>query len=212
MGTLIGIVFFLVSATTLFSIMQNSINFIWRVKVKSSLKKGILKVLKDRLFSFGVILSLGFLLLVSLIVDAVIGYMKDFLNNYVHPDLIFIAQIANILISLVVVTMIFVLIYRFLPDVNIKWSAAWFGGIITALLFSGGKYLIGLVIGSSNVGAVYGAIGSFIGILIWIYYAAFIFYFGVELSRQFSIFYQHNNSAAKYTVPFEITTEENHST
>jgi len=207
-GTIVGILFFLVAATTLFSIMQNSINFIWRVKAKSSFKTGILKMLKDRVFSFGMILSLGFVLLISLIIDALVASLKSFLTTYFSPDFVIFAQLINLAISIAVVSAVFATIYRFLPDVHVKWSASWFSGLFTAVLFSLGKYLIGLVIGNSNVGMVYGTIGAFIGILLWIYFTSVIFYFGVELSRQFSLFYKHNNQPTSLAVPFKITTVE----
>ncbi|MCB2208622.1 MAG: YihY/virulence factor BrkB family protein [Bacteroidetes bacterium] len=207
-GTILGLIFFLVAATTLFSIMQNSINFIWRVKAKSSFKTGILKMLKDRVFSFGMILSLGFVLLISLIIDTLVGSLKSFLSTYFSPDFVILAQLINLAVSIGVVSAVFATIYRFLPDVHVKWSASWFGALFTAVLFSLGKYLIGLVIGNSNVGMVYGTIGAFIGILLWIYYASFIFYFGVELSRQFSLFYKHDSKPTSLAEPFKITTVE----
>lgn len=205
LGAIIGVVFFLVSATTLFTMLQNSINYIWRIRVKSNLKLSILKLIKDRLLSFGVILSLGFVLLISLIVDASIAFLKDFLATYLNPNWIVLAQIANIVLSLAIIAGVFTLIYRYLPDVRVKWSASWFGGSLTAIFFVGGKFIIGLLIGSSNLGAVYGAASSFIIILVWIYFASLIFYFGVELTHQYSRFYKHRNTPVNYATPFEIT-------
>ncbi|MGQ7871186.1 YihY/virulence factor BrkB family protein [Sunxiuqinia sp. sy24] len=207
-GAIIGILFFLISATTLFSVMQNSINYIWRVKVRSSLKQGALKLAKDRIFSFGVILSLGFVVLVSLIIDASISFLKEFLRTYFSPDFVFLAQFANIVLSLAVITAVFALIYRFLPDVKVKWSAAWHGAIFTAFLFVIGKFIIGLIIGSSNMGAVYGAASSFVIILLWIYFVSLIFYFGVELTHQYSRYYKHDNRPVNYAIPFEINPVE----
>lgn len=207
-GAFIGIVFFLISATTLFSVMQNSINFIWRVKVRSSLKQGALKLAKDRIFSFGVILSLGFIVLVSLVIDASISFLKDFLRTYFSSDFVFLAQLANIVLSLAIITAIFALIYRFLPDVSVKWRASWFGAVFTAILFVIGKFVIGIVIGNSNLGAVYGAASSFVVILVWIYFVSIIFYFGVELTHQYSRFYKHTNKPVNYAIPFEINTIE----
>ncbi len=208
-GAFIGIVFFLISATTLFSVMQNSINFIWRIKVKSNLRQGALKLAKDRVFSFGVILCLGFVVLVSLIIDASISFLKDFLNTYFSPDFVFLAQLANIVLSLAVITAVFALIYRFLPDVKVKWRASWFGAMFTAVLFAVGKFVIGIIIGNSNLGAVYGAASSFVVILVWIYFVSLIFYFGVELTHQYSRFYKHDNRPVNYAVPFEISEVEN---
>ncbi len=205
-GTFIGVIFFLISATTLFGVLQDSINYIWRVKPKSNLKNNILKMLKDRLLSFGVILTLGFILLVSLFIDASIAFFKDFLILNFGPRLVIFAQIVNVVFALAIITIVFLLIYRFLPDVNVEWDAALFGASFSALMFTAGKVLIGIVIGNSKLGVVYGAASSFVVILIWIYYVSILFYFGVELTRQYSIFYNHKNTPQNYAVPFEITT------
>lgn len=203
-GAIIGVVIFLFSATTLFSTLQNSINFIWRIQTKTNLKMGLLNLVKTRILSFGVILSLGFVLLVSLIIDASIAFLKDFLSTYISSELIFIAQIANSLLSFSIITTIFALIYRFLPDVKVRWNASWFAAVFSSVLFTGGKYLIGYIIGNSKLGAVYGAASSFAVILVWIYYVSLIFYFGVEISHQFSLFYHHKNKPMKFAIPFEI--------
>lgn len=204
-GTVIGIVFFLISATTLFTIMQNSINYIWRVRVKKgNLKMSVLRLIRDRLLSFGIILSMGFVLLISMLVDASVSYLKDLIATYLSERLLVLVRLGNVLLSLGIIGALFALIYHYLPDVRVKWSASWYGGLITALLFMLGRILIGILIGTSELGAVYGAASSFIVILTWIYYASVIFYFGVELTRQYSSFYGHRNSPVKYAVPFEI--------
>lgn len=205
LGAIIGGIIFLVSATTLFSIMQNYINYIWRVKVKSKLKQNLLKLLKDRIFSFGMILSFGLVLLISLIVDASISFLRDILSRYFDPDFVVFAQVANIFVSLLIITSVFAVIFRFLPDVNVKWHPSWFAASFTAILFFIGKYLIGFIIGNSKLGAVYGAAGSFVVILVWIYFVSLIFYFGVEITHQYSKFYNHNNKPVNYAIPFEIT-------
>jgi membrane protein len=203
-GTIIGIGFFLVSATTLFSSMQNSINYFWRVKPRANLKMNVLSLIRSRILSFGVILSLGFVLLVSLIIDAIIAIIKGFLTTQFSPDLIFIAQITNFVVSLAIVSLVITIIYKYLPDVKVKWNASWFGAVFTAILFTAGKLGIGFLIGSSHIGKVYGAASSIVVILIWIYFAALIFYFGVQLTCQYSKFYNHDNTPASFAVPFEI--------
>lgn len=132
------------------------------------------------------------------LISATTAYMKEFLLTYFSENFLFLAQIANFGISLVIISIIFVLIYHFLPDVKVRWSASWFGAINTSILFILGKIVIGILIGSSNLGAVYGAASSFIGILVWIYYSSLIFYFGVELTRQYSIYFNHENTPLKY--------------
>ncbi len=203
-GTILGILFFLISATTLFSIMQLSINFIWRVQVKSNFKMGLLNLLKTRILSFGVILCLGFVMLISLIIDASIAFLKDFLNAHLSFNFVVIAQFINVGLSLTVIAAVFALIFRYLPDVHVNWSASWFGAIFSSILFAIGKLLIGIIVGNSSMGVIYGAASSFVVILVWIYFVSIIFYFGVELSRQYSLFYHHKNRPAKFAVPFEI--------
>ena len=204
-GTIVGVVLFIVSATTLFSTLQNSINHIWRIQVKSNLRMNIIKLLKDRILSFGVILSLGFVLLISLVIDAVVAFLKDMLYHFLAPNFIVVAQILNIALSLGIVAVVFASIFRFLPDVKVYWSASWFAGFFTAILFSVGKILIGMLIGNNNMGAVYGAVSAFIAILAWVYYASIIFYIGVELSRQYSLYFKHDNVPSNYAIPFTIT-------
>lgn len=204
-GTVIGIILFLVSATTLFSTIQKSINHIWRIKVKSNLKMNIFKLVKDRILSFGVILSLGFVLLVSLVVDATIAFLGDLLTYYLSPNFIVIVQMLNLVVSLGIVTVVFTLIFRFLPDIKVRWSASWYAGFFTAVLFSVGKVVIGMVIGNNRMGAVYGGVSAFIAILAWVFYASMIFYIGVELSRQYSLYYKHHNEPKNFAVPFRIT-------
>lgn len=203
-GNVLGILFFLFSATTLFSILQRSLNFIWRVKSKANLKISLLNLLKTRVLSFGVILGLGFVLLVSLIVDAIIALFQDFLTSQFSPDFVWVTQAVNFVFSLTVVSTVIAIIYKFLPDVKVKWSASWFGAIYTAFLFAFGRILIGLVIGSTNLGEVYGAASSLVIILLWVYFASLFFYFGVELTHQFSRLYNHDNKPANYAVFFEI--------
>lgn len=205
LGTILGATFFLVSATTLFSAMQNSINYIWRIKVKSKLKWGVINLLKTRLLSFGVILSLGFVLLVSMIIDASIAFLKDFLSAQFSPDFVIFAQSINIVVSLAIIAAVFTMIYRFLPDLSVKWSASWYGAIVTSVLFAIGKIIIGAIIGNSNLGVIYGAASSFAIILVWIFFVSVIFYFGVELTYQFSKYFNHNNQPAKYALSFKIT-------
>jgi len=208
-GTMIGLVFFLISATTLFNIMQSSINYIWRVKIKGNLRVSAFRLIRDRLLSFGIILSMGFVLLVSMLVDASISYLKDFISDNFGERLIILVRIANVILSIGIIGALFALIYHFLPDVKVKWSASWYGAFITAVLFIAGRIMIGIVIGAGELGAVYGAASSLIIILTWVYYASVIFYFGVELTRQFSLYHGHPIKPVKYAVPFEITLLKN---
>lgn len=203
-GSVIGIIFFIISATGLFSVMQNSINYIWRIKARSNIKMGILNLLKKRVLSFGVILCLGFVLLISLVIDASIAFLKDFLATQINPDFVLVAQVINIAVSLAIITIVFALIYHFLPDLNVHWSASWFGASFTSVLFVLGKMGIGVFVNNSNLGVIYGAAGSFAVILVWIFFVSIIFYFGVELTSQYSKFYKHENKPMKFAVPFHV--------
>jgi len=204
-GAVIGGTIFIISATTLFSIMQNSINYIWRIRVKSKLKLNILKFLKDRLFSFGLILSLGFVVLVSLVIDASMSLFRDWISSRFNPEFIVSINILKTVLSLAITTSVFAVIFRFLPDVSVKWKASWFGAFFAAFLFSVGKYLISIFIGQSKLGLIYGAASSFVVMLLWIYYVSLIFYFGIELSYQYSQFFNHRNKPLKFAEPFKIS-------
>lgn len=203
-GSVIGIVLFLVFATTLFGVMQDSINYIWRVKVKLNFKMNVLKLVMDRLLSFGVILSIGFVLLISLVVDAGISVLANFLTTHFSTHFVVFARIINHLLTLGIIMSVFALIFRFLPDVEVYWSAAWFGAGFTAVLFTLGKILIGILVGSSNLGVVYGAASSVVVLLMWVYYSSLIFYFGVQLSYEYSRFHEHHNRPNNYAIPFRI--------
>lgn len=207
-GVIIGFIFFFISATTLFSVVKEAINYIWRVKAKADMKRSIIQLLMNRLFSFAVILSIVVVMLLSFAVDATTGFLSEFLEQHISTNLIIIAKWINYALSLVLTMIIFLLIYKILPDVKVQWNASLFGTIITTVLFIAGKHIIQYIIGNSNLGAVYGTASSLIILLMWIYYVSIIFYFGVELCRQFSLHFNHNNKSGKYTTAFKITTEE----
>jgi membrane protein len=207
-AAVIGVVIFLFSATTLFSIMQNSINYIWRIRVKPKLKLNLLKLARDRLFSFGMILSLGLVLLISLMVEATVGLLHDYLSELFDAKFLVSINMARILVSLLLTTSVFAFIYRFLPDVTVRWKASWFGAIFATLLFFLGKYLIGFIIGNSQLGVIYGAASSLIILLLWVYYVSLIFYFGVEICYQYSNFFGHDQKPLKFAEPFKISKAE----
>jgi len=189
LGTIIGILIFMVSATTIFSVLQKSLNFIWKIKAKP--QHNWLKILKDRLLSFGLILSLGFVMLVSLLIDAGLSLLRDFLNDHMPEFTLVLVQIANHIFSFAVIMFIFAMIYKFLPDAVIKWKVVWMGSFITSLLFTLGKFLIGFFLGTSNIGVMYGAAGSLVVILIWVFYSSMIFFLGAEITQQYAEMYSH---------------------
>lgn len=183
-SAIVGGVTLVIGATTVFGEIQDSINIIWRVKAKP--KKGWLKLIKDRLLSGSIIVGLGFLLIVSLIVNGALKALNDILKAY-FPDLtIILLNIANIVISFLVITVLFGVIFKVLPDAKIAWKDVRAGAFFTALLFLLGRYLIGLYIETTAAGSPYGAAGSIIVILLWIYYTAAILYFGAEYTREYA--------------------------
>lgn len=202
-GTIVGFVIFIFIATTFFAVLQKSLNYIWGIRAKP--KHNLLKALYDRLISFGLILSLGFIMLVSFIVDAAISIFKDFMHDK-FPDLtILIIEVGNYIISFAIVMLIFAMIYRFLPDAHIKWRVTWVGAFITALLFVIGKALISFGLGSTNIGAIYGAAGSLVVILLWVFYSSLIFFFGAEITQQYAEMYSHDIKPKDYAVKVEIS-------
>lgn len=201
-GTIVGFAIFIITSTTFFKVMQNSLNYIWRIRAKPS--SGFIKSLKDRALSFGLIISLGFILLVSLFIDAAISFFRDYLEEWL-PNLTFVLiEIGNYIISLGITMVLFAVIYKFLPDARIKWKLTWAGALMTALLFTIGKLLIGLVLGNSNIGIMYGAAGSLVLILLWVFYSAIIFYFGAEMTQQLAEMQGHRILPKDNAVEIEI--------
>lgn len=209
-GTIVGFVVFIFISTTFFSVLQTSLNHIWRVRAKP--KNNFLKTLYDRLISFGMILILGFIMLLSFLVDAALSVFRGFLHDS-FPDLtILIIQAGNFIVSFAIAMIIFAMIYRFLPDAHIKWRVTWVGAFITALLFVFGKELISFGLGRADIGAMYGAAGSLVVILLWVFYSSLIFYFGAEITQQYAEIYSHDIKPKDYAVRIEInevTSEEN---
>ncbi|HEY0058997.1 MAG TPA: YihY/virulence factor BrkB family protein [Flavisolibacter sp.] len=186
-AAIIGIITLLIGATTVFGDIQDSINSIWGLKAKP--KSGIMKLLKDRLLSFGIIGSLGFLLIVSLGVSAVVDALGERLKNTFPDVTVVVFRIINLLLTLTITTGLFAVIFKVLPDAKIKWKDVLGGAIATSILFMIGKLLISLYISKSEVGSAYGAAGSLIILIVWIYYSAIILYFGAEFTKAYALKY-----------------------
>lgn len=182
-ATIIGLATLIFGATGVFAQLQDALNTVWGVEAKSG--GGIMGTIKNRLLSFTMVLGIGFLLLVSLAVSAALSGLSNYLNS-VMPGSDLIWQILNFVISFSVVTLLFALIFKVLPDVEIDWSDVWMGAIITALLFTIGKFLIGLYLGRSSVSSTYGAAGSLVVLLLWIYYSAQILLLGAEFTQVYA--------------------------
>lgn len=201
-----GIVTLIIGATSIFIEIQDSINLIWRVKPKP--KRGWVKILKDRLLSSSLVVSLGFLLLVSLVINGVILALSDRLSRYIPGGGVWLVSGINFLVSAGVITVLFGVIFKVLPDAKIAWKDIRWGAIFTALLFMLGRYLIGLYIETTGTGSTYGAAGSLIVILVWIYYTAAILYFGAEFTQAYANLYGIRIEPADYAVYVEQTEKE----
>jgi len=184
-GTIIGIIILVVGATGLFTEIQGSINFIWSVKAKP--RKGWLKYLINRGLSFLLVLTLGFLLVLMLIASTLLDVLDDKLIKFFPHATVYLFNTLNMIVLLVTITSLFLVIYKVLPDAIISWRDALIGAVFTALLFSMGRYLIGLYLGRSGLGVTYGAAASIIIILTWVYYSSVILYFGAEFTRAFAL-------------------------
>jgi membrane protein len=206
----VGIITLLVGATTVFGDIQDSINMIWGLKPKP--KRGWLKLLQNRFLSFSVIISLGFILLVSLGVTTILDGFSSRLQARFQDVSVIIFYILNQVITLSVISLIFGVIFKVLPDAIIKWRDVISGSIVTAVLFMIGKFAISVYIGQSNVGSTYGAAGSLIIILLWTYYSSIILYFGAEFTKAYAIAYGseiHPSHYAVTTKEIEVETGNN---
>ena len=194
----IGIVTLLIGATSVFAEIQDSINSIWGLKVKP--KSGWWILIKTRLLSFGVIGALGFLLLVSLGVTALIEGLSNRLKAYFPDVTVVLFYILNLIITFGVVTTLFGVIFKVLPDAKVKWKDVIAGAITTAIFFMLGKFAISFYISKSNVGSTYGTAGSLVVLLVWVYYSAVILYFGAEFTKAYAIKFGEPIHPNEYTV------------
>jgi membrane protein len=186
-ATIAGTITLLFGALGVFNELHNSLNVIWEVKPSKqetfwqSLKKAVV----DRLLSFTMVLGIGFLLLVSLVISAGLSATQEVLGNVIPVPEIFL-QLLNLVISIGVITLLFAMIYKYLPDAEIPWRFVWLGAFVTAILFSVGKMLIGIYLGNSAVASSFGAAGSLVLLLIWIYYSAQILFLGAEFTQVYA--------------------------
>ena len=182
-GTAIGVITFLFLVTGAIVELQNDLNIVW--KVKPSERSGVMAFIRTRLLSLALIVGFGFLLLVSLAADAALSAIGDYLSA-AFSGAATLLHILNFLFSLAVTVLLFATIFKVLPDVDLGWRDVWIGAVITALLFTLGKFLIGFYIGRSNLTSSFGAAASIITILLWIYYSSLIVLFGAELTKAYA--------------------------
>ena len=179
-AAILSVVLLFLGSIGVFLELQESLNIIWGVELKPG--KGLWLFIKNRLISFSMVVAAGFLLMVSLIISSAISIINTYMGEK-FPTLIPLAFILNNLSSLIVLTVLFALIYKILPGVIITWKYVWFGSILTSVLFTLGKYLISLYLGSSSFSSTYGAAASLVVIFVWLYYSGLILYFGAELTQ-----------------------------
>ena len=187
MATVIGVVLLLIGATSVFAELQNSLDRIWRTPERARIN-GLFALLRERLLSFGMILGIGFILMVSLVFSAAIAAISQWWSPQ-FKDWAMLVNMLDIVFSFVMTTAMFALIYKFMPSVKIRWNEVRIGAVITAILFTVGKFLIGLYIGRSAIASGYGIAGSLIALLVWVYYSAQIFLLGAEFTWAYSSIY-----------------------
>lgn len=184
-GFIIGVVMLLFGASGVFTEIQDSVNRIWSVKAKP--KKGWLKFITNRLLSFSLVVGLGFIMLVSLLVSTALDALNTQLAKLFSENVVILFYILNILIVLTVITLLFAIIFKVLPDAVIRWRDVIKGSLFTAVLFMGGKFLISFYISKSNVGVTYGAAATIVIILLWVFYSSVILYFGAEFTKCYAV-------------------------
>jgi membrane protein len=179
----IGIVTLLIGATSVFGELQNTLDYIWKSPKKSSVAWW--RILRSRILSVGLILGVGFLLMVSLVVSAALAALGAWLGTFLVQWSVILPAL-DLILSLGLTTVLFAMIYKYVPRENIAWGDVWIGGLVTACLFTVGKQLIGLYLGRSSLSSAYGAAGSIMVLLLWIYYSAQIFLLGAEFTHVFT--------------------------
>jgi membrane protein len=182
LATVIGLVTLFIGATAVFGELQATMNLIWEVQPAptSGVWAGIWAWLRERIFSLAIVFALAFLLLVSLVISAALAGAAALFQG---PEQAVLSHVLEIAVSLLVLTFVFALFYKYVPDAEIGWRDVWLGGLITAVLFTLGKTAIGFYLGQASVGSAYGAAGSMVVLLVWVYYSALIMFFGAEFTH-----------------------------
>ena len=181
-ATIVGLVTLVIGATAVFGELQATLNLIWEVRPAptSGVWAGIGALLKERLFSLAIVFALAFLLLVSLVISAVLAGAAAWFQG---PEQALVSRVLELAVSLLILTLVFALLFTYVPDAEIRWRDVWLGGLITAALFTLGKTAIGYYLGQASVGSAYGAAGSLVVLLVWVYYSALIMFFGAEFTH-----------------------------
>jgi membrane protein len=184
LANILGIATLLFGATGLFYHLQKTLNIMWGVKAAP--EKKLLKLLKDRLFSFGMILVAGFLLLISLLISSLLSSLSGWISRNLFSEAVIVFQLLDLVLSVVVITVLFAAMFKFLPDAQLKWRDVWVGAFVTTLLFLLAKYLLSLYFGKAEPGSVYGAAGSMVLVMLWVTYTGLILLLGAEFTRTYA--------------------------
>ncbi len=202
-AVIFGIVTLLLGASSIFIEIQDSLNIIWRVKAKP--KKGWLKLIQNRFLSFSLIISLGFLLLASLLINFILKAVGNWIGHFIHAVTSLLLGAINLATTFIIISVLFAIIFKFLPDVKIKWRDVRSGAIFTAILFMIGQYAINVYIQYTAKSSAYGAAGSILVILVWIYYTAAILYIGAEYTQVYAEAIGSHIEPAEYAVSVQQT-------
>ncbi len=197
-ASIIGLLTILVGATGVFAQLQSALNIIWEVKAKP--RKAIFILLRTRLFSFGLILTIGFLLLISLAITTVLAAMSEMVVTQWPNFMIQVFFVLNFIISFGVIMLLFAAMFKILPDAKIQWKHVWMGSMATAFLFVLGKSAIGYYLSKTNAASQFGAAGSVVLILLWVSYSTMIFFYGAEFTRAYADHYTGKVAATEVAV------------
>jgi membrane protein len=184
-ATIIGVITILVGATGVFAQFQKSLNIIWEVKADKS-KSGIWSLIRARLFSFGLLVAIAFIMMVSFIITTMLIALGDWLSTLFSDSLLVIIQTIEFIVSRLIIAVLFALMFKFFPDAKIKWNHVWLGSIVTAILFLLGMYGMSLYFGKADPGSGYGAAGSIVLILLWVSYSSMIVFYGAEFTHAYA--------------------------
>lgn len=203
-ATIISIIVLLIGATGIFGEVQDSLNKIWGLRIKA--RPTWWRVIINRILSFSLIISIGFIMMVSLLLNAIVSAFGKFLARYFSEFSVIVVQITDSVLTFIITTFLFSLMFKVLPDAKIKWKDVLVGGLITSVFFTLGKLAIGYYLGSSDIASVYGAAGSIMIIMVWVYYSSIILYLGAEFTKVYAKMYGGKILPNEYSI--WIKTEE----
>ncbi|MBA3663212.1 MAG: YihY/virulence factor BrkB family protein [Bacteroidetes bacterium] len=209
-STIIAVVTLIFGATGVFVELQKSLNQVWDVKQREDL--GFIKKLRGRLFSFGLILSIGFLLLISLVLSSVLAAASNWLESILPEAVAYLFYVLEFVVSLSVITVLFALMFKYLPDVKMRWKNVWIGAALTGGLFILGKYGLSFYFGKAQPASVYGAAGSIVLMLLWVSYSSMIVFFGAEFTKQYAVFHDVKITPTRDAVKVNVNLDEHQKT